>query len=62
MTTAAFALLVDYKLTPSRFKPGFEKHLSRPSIALVYAAFGIGLAARELTSARPPARRGSRSR
>jgi hypothetical protein len=42
MTTAAY--VVDYKLTPRRFRPGFEKHMSGPSMFAVYAAFGTGLA------------------
>jgi hypothetical protein len=43
--TAAFAAFVDYALTPRRFEPGFEKHLSLPSIVATYAAFALGLAA-----------------
>jgi hypothetical protein len=50
LTTAAVALFVDYRLTPRRFRPGFDKHLSTASIVLAYAAFGGGLALRELTS------------
>jgi hypothetical protein len=42
--SAAVACFVDYQLTPDRLKPGYEKHLSRPSLAVVYGAFGIGLA------------------
>jgi hypothetical protein len=42
--TAALACLVDYSVTPRRFRPGFEKHLSRTALAAVYAAFGLGLA------------------
>ena len=41
---AAVACFADYQLTPERFKPGFENHLSRPSLAVVYGAFGVGLA------------------
>jgi hypothetical protein len=40
---ATLANIVDYKLTPKRLTPGFEKHLSRGSLALVYTAFGLGL-------------------
>ena len=40
--TAAF---VDYRLTPERLTPGFEKRLSRESLVLVYCAFALGLAA-----------------
>src|SRR5450830_271471 len=42
---AAVACFVDYKLTPKRLQPGFEERVSRKSLALVYAAFGVGLAA-----------------
>ncbi len=42
---AAVACFVDYQITPERLRPGFEKRLSRPSLALVYGAFGLGLAA-----------------
>ncbi|MDQ1833918.1 hypothetical protein [Massilia scottii] len=42
---SAVACFVDYRMTPERLKPGFEKRLSRPSLALVYGAFGLGLAA-----------------
>jgi len=41
---AAVACFVDYQLTPRRLQPGFETHLSRPSLAVVYGAFGVGLA------------------
>lgn len=43
---AAMACLTDYKLTPYRLQPGYEKHLSASSLALVYASFGLALAAR----------------
>lgn len=42
---SAVACFVDYRLTPRRLRPGFEERVSRGSLALVYAAFGIGLAA-----------------
>lgn len=42
--TSAAACYVDFRLTPRRFTPGFEHHLSRPALAAVYAAFGVGLA------------------
>lgn len=45
---AGVANFVDYRLTPPRFKPGFERHLSRKSLALVYGAFAVGLAAGHL--------------
>jgi hypothetical protein len=42
---SAVACFVDYRMTPRRLRPGFEQRVSRGSLALVYAAFGIGLAA-----------------
>jgi uncharacterized membrane protein len=48
--TTLLAAFVDYALTPRRLQPGFDKHLSIPSIAGVYAAFGLGLAASRLLS------------
>lgn len=42
---AGVACFVDYEMTPARLRPGFEKRLSRPALALVYGAFGLGLAA-----------------
>lgn len=49
---AALACFVDYNLTPQRLQPGFEKRLSRPSLFLVYATFGAGLALRGLAASR----------
>lgn len=43
--TSVTASIVDYQFTPRRFRPGFEKRLSRSSLTLVYAAFAAGLAA-----------------
>jgi hypothetical protein len=40
---ATAACVVDYTITPPRFRPGFERHIGRPSIAAVYVAFGMGL-------------------
>ena len=42
---SAVACFTDYKLTPRRLHPGYEKRLSTPSLALVYGAFALGLAA-----------------
>jgi hypothetical protein len=42
---SAVACFVDYQLTPPRLKPGYEKRLSSPALAVVYGAFGLGLAA-----------------
>jgi hypothetical protein len=41
---AGLACFVDYRLTPRRFMPGYERRLSRRSLGAVYAAFGAGLA------------------
>jgi hypothetical protein len=42
---SAVACFTDYQLTPRRLHPGYEMRLSRPALALVYGAFGLGLAA-----------------
>ena len=42
---SAVACFTDYQLTPQRLRPGYEKRLSQPALAVVYAAFGVGLAA-----------------
>ncbi len=55
--SAGLANFVDYRLTPRRLRPGFEKHLSRWSLFAAYAAFGLGLALPALMHAgRPPGR------
>jgi hypothetical protein len=46
---AALAAAVDYTITPKRLTPGYEERLSVPALALVYAAFGVGLALTEMT-------------
>jgi hypothetical protein len=50
LLTSATACLVDYRCTPQRFTPGFEKRLSRGALLSVYAAFAAGLAAAHLLS------------
>ncbi|HEV2610821.1 MAG TPA: hypothetical protein VGU61_11185 [Noviherbaspirillum sp.] len=40
---AALACFVDYQLTPRRLRPGYEHHLSKRSLFLVYASLGIAL-------------------
>jgi hypothetical protein len=42
--TSAVACIVDFKFTPRRFTPGYERRLSKPSLFLVYSAFAIGMA------------------
>jgi len=54
---AAMACFVDYRVTPRRLRPGFEKRLSRPSLFMTYASFGAGLLVRGLTKAAASPRR-----
>lgn len=44
LASAGMAYFVDYKLTPKRFQPGFEKHLDSRGMLATYLAFGVGLA------------------
>jgi hypothetical protein len=44
LATAAIACAVDFQVARGRLQPGFDKQLSRKSLALVYVAFGVGLA------------------
>jgi hypothetical protein len=48
----ALAAAVDLKLAPQRLTPGFEHHLSRRSLVLVYGGFAVGLALVGVLSAR----------
>jgi hypothetical protein len=41
--TGAVACFMDYAVAHGRLRPGFEKHLSNRSLALVYGAFALGL-------------------
>lgn len=50
VAVASLACFVDYKLTPRRLQPGFEKRLSTPSLFLVYATFGAALVLRGLAT------------
>jgi hypothetical protein len=43
-TTASIACFMDYGVARGRLQPGFEKHLGRKSLLLVYVAFALGLA------------------
>lgn len=45
---SALACFTDYRLTPRRLQPGFEKGLSTPATVLVYGSFALGLAAGNL--------------
>lgn len=50
---SAVACFTDYELTPQRLRPGYEKRLSKPSLAVVYGVFGLGLAAGAMLCRRP---------
>lgn len=52
VAASAVACFVDYQMTPERLKPGYERRLSRPALAVVYGAFALGLAAGVLASRR----------
>lgn len=43
--TTAVAALVDLVVVPRRLSPGFQERLRPDSLAWVYAAFGVGIAA-----------------
>lgn len=49
---AAVAAVVDLKLVPQRLTPGFERRLSRSSLALVYGSLVAGLALGGVLAAR----------
>jgi hypothetical protein len=49
---SSIACLVDMQCTPERLTPGFERRLSRKSLLMVYAAFGLGLALHTLLDRR----------
>jgi len=52
----ALACAVDYTITPRRLTPGFEHHLSKRSMGVVYGLFAVGLAAGCLLAQRRGAR------
>ena len=56
VAVAAIACFVDYKLTPERLQPGFEKRLSTPSMVLVYGGVAAGFVIRGLLSSRHKSR------
>ncbi|MDQ3185519.1 MAG: hypothetical protein M3Q16_03455 [Pseudomonadota bacterium] len=49
---AASAYVIDYHLIPRRFTPGFEHRVSVKSLAVILAALAVGLATRDIISAR----------
>jgi hypothetical protein len=50
--TSAAACFANHQLTPQRLQPGYEQRLSKPALAVVYGAFGVGLAAGTLMARR----------
>lgn len=52
---SAGAYVTDYYLVPRRFTPGFEKRVSGRSMATIYAALALGMAAGTLLMQRRPA-------
>ena len=50
VAVASLACFVDYKLTPERLQPGFEKRLSTPSMVLVYGSVAAGFVLRGFLS------------
>ena len=44
----AGAYVTDYYLVPKRFTPGFEKRVSGQSLAAIYGALALGMAAHDL--------------
>jgi hypothetical protein len=63
---SAAAYVTDYHLVPRRLTPGFELRLPGRALALIYAALGLGLCARDLggrrRESRPPAAVGAAPR
>lgn len=53
---AGVACAVDFLATPRRLTPGFEHHLSKASLAAVYASFAVGLALGCAVANRPAGR------
>ncbi|PWF48436.1 hypothetical protein [Massilia glaciei] len=52
LAVSALACFTDFQLTPKRLRPGFEERLERPALAVVYVAFGCGLALGAILSRR----------
>jgi len=52
--TAVLAAIVDFKVMPSRFTPGFEKRLSRKALLAIYAAYAAGLGVCAWSTSRCP--------
>ena len=43
VAASGVACVVDFKLTPRRFTPGFEHRLSKRALGATYALFAVGL-------------------
>lgn len=52
---SAGAYITDYYLVPKRFTPGYEKRLSGKSMAAIYGALALGLAATTMMRDKRPA-------
>lgn len=50
VAVASLACFVDYKMTPQRLQPGFEKRLSTTSMVMVYGGVALGFMLRGLLS------------
>lgn len=55
VTTLAY--VADYHVVPARLTPGFERHLPRRALFVIYGAFAAGLALTALYRRRAAARR-----
>ncbi|SNS79554.1 hypothetical protein SAMN06265795_106212 [Noviherbaspirillum humi] len=51
MAVAGMACFTDYRLTPDRLEPGYDRRLTAPSVGLAYVAFGAGVALRSIWAA-----------
>jgi hypothetical protein len=58
--TAVVAAVVDFKLTPERFTPGFQHRVSTRALVAAYGCFALGLAAGSLAVRRWRRRRTER--
>lgn len=52
MAVAGMACFTDYRLTPDRLEPGYDRRLTNPSVGLAYIAFGLGVGLRSIWAAR----------
>ena len=52
LAVSALACFVDYRLTPERLQPGYERRLSKRSLWMVYGVLGLAMAAPGLVKSR----------